>query len=120
MMSMEPINVDDVLARLEGADDPFLEFFRSDSVSLELYRLEAGATDPQEPHTEDEVYYIVSGVATLRVGGEDHPVEPGDVIHVERGVDHRFYDIEEDLVTLIVFVPPYGSLAAQPTEGTGG
>ncbi len=80
-------------------------------MSLEVYRLEAGATDPQDPHAEDEVYYIVSGSARIQIGDETYPVEDGDIIFVEREVDHYFFDIEEALVTLICFAPPYGSLA---------
>lgn len=108
---MEPIQIADVIDRVERADEPFLEFFRHESLSLEVYQLEAGATDPQTPHTEDEVYYVVSGRAKIRIGDDSHPVTPGDVVFVERGVEHRFLDIEEDLVTLIFFAPPYGSLA---------
>lgn len=108
---MEPIQIDDVVSQLEQADELFVEFLRRDSMSLEVYRLEAGATDPQDPHTEDEVYYIVSGAAKIRIGDEVHPVEQGDIIFVERDVEHYFLDIEEELVTLIFFAPPYGALA---------
>lgn len=108
---MQPIQIDDVIERLDEEDDSVIEFLRRDSMSLEVYRLEAGATDPQDPHTEDEVYYIVSGSASIQIGDETHPVEPGHIIFVEREVEHSFFDIEEDLVTLIFFAPPYGSLA---------
>lgn len=107
---MEPIPIDDVIKRLDEEDELFIEFLRRDSMSLELYRLEAGATDPQDPHTEDEVYYIVSGSASIRIGDDAHKVEDGDVVFVEREVEHYFFDIEEELVTLIFFAPPYGSL----------
>jgi mannose-1-phosphate guanylyltransferase len=108
---MEPKAIDDVRQRLDDEDEQFVEFLRRDTMSLELYRLQAGATDPQDPHTEDEVYYVVSGSAKIRIGDDEHPVEAGDVVFVERDVEHSFFDIEEDLVTLIVFAPPYGSLA---------
>ena len=108
---MEPIHIDDVIERLDEEDEAFVEFLRRDSMSLEVYRLEAGATDPQDPHTEDEVYYIVSGSAKIRIGDDSHSVEPGDIVFVEREVEHYFFDIEAELVTLIFFAPPYGSLA---------
>ena len=108
---MEPIQIDDVVEQLEQEDELFNEFLRHDSMSLEVYRLEAGATDPQDPHTEDEVYYIVTGSAKIRIGDNVHPVEPGDIIFVEREIDHYFFDIESELITLIFFAPPYGSLA---------
>jgi len=108
---MEPIQLDDVIEQLDDEDELFIEFLRRDSMSLEVYRLEAGAADPQDPHTEDEVYYIVSGSARIQIGDETHPVEEGDIVFVEREVEHYFFDIEADLVTLIFFAPPYGSLA---------
>lgn len=108
---MEPIQLNDVIARLTDEDELFIEFLRRDSLSLEVYRLEAGATDPQDPHAEDEVYYIVSGSARIQIGDDAYPVEDGDIIFVEREVEHYFFDIEEALVTLICFAPPYGSLA---------
>lgn len=108
---MEPIQIDDVVTRLDETDEHFIEFLRRESMSLEVYRLGAGATDPQDPHTEDEVYYIVSGTAKIRIGEETYPVEDGDIVFVESGVEHYFHDIEDDLTTLIVFAPPYGSLA---------
>ena len=108
---MDPIQINDVVEQLEQEDELFNEFLRRDSMSLEVYRLEAGATDPQDPHTEDEVYYIVTGSAKIRIGDNVHPVEPGDIIFVEREINHYFFDIESELVTLIFFAPPYGSLA---------
>ena len=108
---MEPIQINDVVEQLDQEDELFNEFLRRDSMSLEVYRLEAGATDPQDPHTEDEVYYIVTGPAKIRIGDDVHPVEPGDIIFVEREIDHYFFDIESELITLIFFAPPYGSLA---------
>ena len=108
---MKPIQINNVVEQLEQEDELFNEFLRRDSMSLEVYRLEAGATDPQDPHTEDEVYYIVTGSAKIRIGDDVHPVEPGDIIFVEREIDHYFFDIESELVTLIFFAPPYGSLA---------
>lgn len=108
---MEPIQIDEVIEQLDEEDELFIEFLRRDSMSLEVYRLDAGATDPQDPHTEDEVYYIVSGSAKIRIDDDVHPVEKGDIIFVEREVEHSFLDIEEELITLIFFAPPYGSLA---------
>jgi mannose-6-phosphate isomerase-like protein (cupin superfamily) len=109
-MVTDPVATDDVLARLDEEEELFHEFLRRESMSLGVYRLEAGATDPQEPHAEDEMYYVVSGSATIRIGNETRPVEEGDVVFVEREVDHEFLDIEEELVTLVVFAPAYGSL----------
>ena len=94
-------------------DDPYFEFLRYDAMSLGIYRLPAGGDDPQEPHDEDEVYVVLDGRATLEVAGEATPVASGSVVYVEQGTDHRFVDIEEDLVTLVAFAPAEGSLAGR-------
>jgi mannose-6-phosphate isomerase-like protein (cupin superfamily) len=70
-----------------------------------LYVLLAGGVDPQQPHTEDEVYYVMRGQATIRVGEEDRPVGPGAVVFVAAQVPHRFHSITEELVVLVFFAP---------------
>jgi mannose-6-phosphate isomerase-like protein (cupin superfamily) len=81
------------------------EFLRRHSMSLGLYVLEVGATDPQSPHGEDEVYYVLAGRAKITVAGETEPVGPGSIVFVGETVDHRFHDIEERLELLVVFAP---------------
>ena len=83
----------------------YLEFINVPSMSVGVYHLPAGGTDPQQPHTEDEVYYIVSGQAMIRVGDEDRPVSAGSVVFVATEVEHRFHSITEDLVILVFFAP---------------
>ncbi|HXH29009.1 MAG TPA: cupin domain-containing protein, partial [Candidatus Polarisedimenticolia bacterium] len=51
----------------------WMEFFRVPSLSLGLYHLEAGADDAQEPHTEDEVYYVLAGRGSIRISGGSRP-----------------------------------------------
>ena len=81
------------------------EFISVPDLSGGLYVLEAGATDPQSPHTEDELYVVMSGRAKVMVGGDVRPVRSGSVIFVGAGVEHRFHDIEERLVLLVMFGP---------------
>lgn len=87
----------------------YLEFLRVPRMSVGLYELAAGAEDTQRPHSEDEIYYVVRGRARFRaegadgIDGEEKDVSPGTVIYVKAGVDHRFFDIEEDLSVLVVF-----------------
>jgi mannose-6-phosphate isomerase-like protein (cupin superfamily) len=84
----------------------FAEFFRSSTLSLTVARWPAGSVDDQEPHTEDEVYYVVSGRARLRVAEEDAAVGAGSIAYVAAGVEHRFHDIEEDLRVIVFWAPP--------------
>jgi mannose-6-phosphate isomerase-like protein (cupin superfamily) len=70
-----------------------------------LYALPAGSEDPQTPHHEAEVYYVVSGQARLQVAGEDRPVGPGSIVYVGAGVAHRFHTITVALSVLVFFAP---------------
>lgn len=107
---MEPIDIESVAAQLDGEAELFAEPLREGSMSVGVYRLAAGATDPQEPHAEDEAYYVLSGTAKIRIGETVHDLDPGDLVYVEREVDHEFFDIESELTTLVFFAPAYGSM----------
>jgi mannose-6-phosphate isomerase-like protein (cupin superfamily) len=70
-----------------------------------VYALASGADDPQTPHGEDEVYYVVSGRGVLQVENVDQPVQTGSIVFVEANAHHRFHSITEDLTTLVFFAP---------------
>ena len=93
-------------------DKPYNEFLRKPSLSMGVYVLPAGGVDKQQPHTEDEVYYVVEGRGMIRVGAEDEPVEPGSIVFVDKGVEHRFHTISQDLKLLVFFAPAQGTDAA--------
>jgi mannose-6-phosphate isomerase-like protein (cupin superfamily) len=85
------------------------EFLRVPALSAGVYVLPAGGTDPQRPHTEDEVYYVLQGRGAIRVGDKDRPVQAGTIVFVPAGVEHRFHTIAEDLQLLVFFAPAEGS-----------
>jgi len=101
----------DVVAQARAAPDGYAaEVLRSDLLSVGLYLLPAGGTDDQTPHNEDEVYYAVSGRAKLRVGTQDHAVKAGTLLFVPALESHFFHDIEEELVLVVFWAPPEGSV----------
>lgn len=94
-------------AARERAGEAYRQFLDAGSLSVGLYALSVGGEDAQRPHVEDEVYYALAGRATLRAGDRDHPVVPGAVLFVAAGVEHRFRDITEDLLLLVLFAPEH-------------
>jgi mannose-6-phosphate isomerase-like protein (cupin superfamily) len=102
---VDAFEVEDMIAAQEGRRE-YAEFIRSDLLSLGLASWPAGSVDTQQPHTEDEVYYVVRGRARITVAGEDRPVATGSIVFVATGVEHRFHDIEEDLQVLVFWAPP--------------
>ncbi len=97
------------LAEVEGqraeSGKAYREFLRVPAMSGGLYVLPAGATDHQKPHREDEIYYVVRGKARFKAGSQDREISEGSVIFVAAQAEHRFYDIEEVLVLLVIFAP---------------
>ena len=94
------------LAGEAAGPGPYRELMRRPGFSMGVYRLPKGGEDHQHPHHSDEVYFVQSGKAVLRVADEDYPVGPGSVVSVDRGAEHGFIDIAEDLVILVMFAPP--------------
>ena len=82
----------------------YREFLRVPAMSAGLYVLPVGGSDPQRPHREDEMYYVVRR-ARFKAAGEDREVSAGSVIFVGAEVEHRFYDITEELGVLVFFAP---------------
>lgn len=81
----------------------WLEFLNRGAVRCGIYHLPAGSVDRQQPHAEDEVYYVVEGKSHFEVEGHAIEVGPGSNIYVDAGDEHRFMDIEEDLSVLVFF-----------------
>ncbi|PJF40609.1 MAG: cupin domain-containing protein [Chloroflexi bacterium] len=102
---MDAFELSAIVAQQAEGDSPYLEFLRVPSMSMGLYVLPAGGEDKQQPHTEDEVYYIVKGKATIRVADEDRSVQAGSIVYVAAHVEHRFHTIMEDLQILVFFAP---------------
>ncbi len=102
---MQAFTLSNVSAAREQSGRLYYEFLRVPTMSAGLYQLNTGTIDPQQPHTEDELYYVVRGRAHLAVGDEDMPVEPGSLIFVAASVPHRFHTITEDLTVLVFFAP---------------
>jgi len=102
---MQAFELTDLISQQRDSDKLYFEFLKVPDLSMGLYVLSAGGTDPQSPHTEDEVYYVVSGQAKIKVGDEDRDVQAGSILYVAKNVEHRFHSIEEELKVIVFFAP---------------
>ncbi|MDW3191146.1 MAG: cupin domain-containing protein [Cytophagales bacterium] len=96
-------SIDQLEKELQDSGRPWLPFLQGENVLAGLYFLNAGSEDNQQPHETDEIYYVLSGAAMFEVDDEKRPVKAGDVLFVKADINHRFYDIEEDLKLLVFF-----------------
>lgn len=76
--------------------------------SMQLRWYAPRGTDAQVPHTQDEIYVVVSGHGVFLRGEDRMPFGPGDAIFVAAGIAHRFEGFSEDLGVWVVFYGPEG------------
>jgi uncharacterized cupin superfamily protein len=90
------------------------------SFGLQVIELPPNFTHyPQHDHTHDEqeeVYAVLSGSATLQVGGEDHMLEPGTFARVGPGEKRKLVTGEEGVRILAIGAMP--GKAYEPPEFT--
>lgn len=103
---MKAFRLDELEAERAANDGAYLQFLRERNMSVGLYALNAGQTDSQSPHGQDEVYLVMSGRASITVGMETTQVARGSVVYVPAGGAHKFHHITEDLRVMVVFSPP--------------
>jgi mannose-6-phosphate isomerase-like protein (cupin superfamily) len=110
---LTPTNALAALAAQEGP--PFLRVFAHGSLEVEVYR--PRGVDLQQPHTRDELYVVISGRGEFVHAGRRQPVEPGEVLFVPAGAEHRFEAFSDDFATWVFFYGPEGGEALSAPAG---
>jgi mannose-6-phosphate isomerase-like protein (cupin superfamily) len=98
-------HIEDLSRQRAEKNKLYREFLRVPAMSAGIYVLPKGGTDPQKPHREDEMYYVIRGRARMQIGSDHAEVFAGSVIFVEAELAHRFCDIQEELEVLVFFAP---------------
>ena len=101
------VSVAEALARLPGAGgERFAKVLEHGSLVVEIYA--PRGSDPQQPHTRDEVYVVLEGRGLFVNGDARHAFAPGDLLFVPAGVAHRFEEFTDDLAVWVIFYGPEG------------
>lgn len=102
---MHKFSLSEIMIDMDVEDASYQEFLRVPAMSAGIYRLPSGSADRQQPHTEDELYYILQGKGRFTMAEEDGEVSEGTILFVPAYVEHKFHSITEDLVVLVLFAP---------------
>lgn len=86
---------------LNDASDDFINVFNHGDGRFVLFKPEG--EDTQTPHTQDEVYIVISGTGTFRRGDEVVRFAPGDMLFVAAHVPHKFETFSDDFLTWVAF-----------------
>lgn len=101
------VGLEEALARLPGpGGERFAEVLKHGTLVVEVYA--PRGSDPQQPHTRDELYIVMRGSGDFVNGETRERFAPGDALFVPAGVAHRFEDFTEDLAVWVVFYGPEG------------
>ncbi|TAG27534.1 MAG: cupin domain-containing protein [Burkholderiales bacterium] len=85
---------------------PFVTMMAGGTMSVEVFAPKG--EDIQQPHTQDELYFIHSGKGEIVINGQRFDAAAGDAFFVAAGAEHRFENFSEDFVTWVVFYGPQG------------
>ena len=99
------VTSEDALRRLPDGQR-FATVFQHGSLLVEVYA--PRGSDPQQPHTRDEVYFVVTGTGEFVCGDNRQSFGPTDLLFAAAGAEHRFENFSEDLVVWVLFYGPEG------------
>jgi mannose-6-phosphate isomerase-like protein (cupin superfamily) len=101
------LRLEEALRRLPGpSGERFAPLFEHGSLLVEVYA--PHPSDPQSPHSRDELYVVARGSALFWDGEERRPVSTGDVLFAPARSPHRFEEPTEDFATWVMFYGPEG------------
>jgi mannose-6-phosphate isomerase-like protein (cupin superfamily) len=96
-------DLQDLISQLKKDGGYFLDFLKVCDLEAGIIVLRPGEEDTQEPHSADELYYVIEGAGFIELGKDKRPVKKGSIIFVPAGLRHRFYRNREDLIVLYMF-----------------
>ena len=106
-------SIHQALARLPAAQTknypkgaPFVSMMAGGTMSVEVFAPKDA--DLQQPHAQDELYFIHSGTAQIVINAQRFDAASGDAFFVAAGVAHQFENFSNDFVTWVVFYGPPG------------
>jgi mannose-6-phosphate isomerase-like protein (cupin superfamily) len=98
------ISLEKVIADLDATtNEYFLNVFESKGFDMGILRLRKGETDAQEPHSADEVYFVIEGTGHIEIEDKMKPINRADFIFVPANLHHRFVVGNKDLIVLYFF-----------------
>lgn len=98
-------DLDSILLTLDKKDNSsyFLDFLHNNSFEVGVLRLNPGQKDTQDPHSKDELYFIVEGEGYINMAEKNHKIKKGSCIFVPSKTRHYFHGNKERLVVLYIF-----------------
>ncbi len=96
-------DAEEVLKKLKASGNWFYGFMSKGTMDAGILSLSPKEKDPQGPHANDELYYVIKGSGFIRIEKEDLPIKSGSIIFVPARKKHNFHGNNDELQVLYVF-----------------
>lgn len=96
-------NVNQYIEKITHQNTYFHTFINRESLAAGILVLQSGQKDPQEPHENDEVYFILKGDGFLKINKKDYSVSKNKLYFVAKNTDHFFHGNKTEIVALYFF-----------------
>jgi mannose-6-phosphate isomerase-like protein (cupin superfamily) len=101
------LTLGEALNRLPGPQgERSVSLFEHGSLVVKLYA--PRGSDPQTPHSQDEVYVVAQGSGEFVCAGTRQNFVTHDVLFAAAGVEHRFENFSDDFAVWVMFYGPEG------------
>ena len=94
------------LGKIKKSSSYFYTFINKSSLAAGVLVLQPGEEDTQEPHDNDEIYYVTSGDGFLKIKNKDYKISKDKIFFVEKDTPHFFYGNKKELKVLYFFGGP--------------
>ena len=81
----------------------FIGIMDTPTMEVGIINLKKDQEDTQQPHTSDEIYYVISGSGTIYIDGIKKEVNSGKIIYIPKKIRHSFHAISNELIVLYIF-----------------
>ena len=95
------VSVEQAAEALHASGRSFVELLQHGSMKIEYYAPDK--VDLQTPHTQDELYVIISGTGKFINGNNTVDFKPHDILFAAAGTEHRFLNFSNDFATWVIF-----------------
>src|SRR5438093_13747923 len=85
----------------ESQRERSIALFHHGTLTVKLYA--PRGSDPQTPHTRDEIYVVIRGTGDFVCAGERRNVGPHDFLFVPAVMEHRFEDFSDEHAFWVFF-----------------
>jgi mannose-6-phosphate isomerase-like protein (cupin superfamily) len=95
-------DVEGVMRRLQAGNGGYEIVHASPGLEVGVYVLVAPEPDHQQPHEDDELYFVLEGRGVLDIEGQPVPLQEGQAVFVPAGAQHQFTAYEQ-MSVLVIF-----------------